>query len=53
MRDERAFLTWVAAHTATPPESYRTIKLANLGLVQVSDGDAEQLEFGPSQCAVG
>ncbi len=53
IRDERAFLTWVAAHTATPPESYRTIKLANLGLVQVSDGDAERLEFGPSQCAIG
>jgi glyoxylase-like metal-dependent hydrolase (beta-lactamase superfamily II) len=52
MRDEPAFLSWVAAHTATPPESYRTIKLANLGLAHVSDEDAERLEFGPSQCAV-
>jgi glyoxylase-like metal-dependent hydrolase (beta-lactamase superfamily II) len=53
MRDERTFLAWVAAHATTPPESYRTIKHANLGLVQVSDADAERLEFGPSQCAVG
>jgi glyoxylase-like metal-dependent hydrolase (beta-lactamase superfamily II) len=53
LADERAFLSWVAAHTTTPPESYRTIKLANLGLVSVPEADAEQLEFGPNQCAVG
>jgi len=53
MRDERAFLSWVAANTPAPPESYRTIKLANLGLVDVSEADAEILEFGPNQCAIG
>ena len=47
------FLAWVAAHTPTPPESYRTIKLANLGLVDVAEADAEVLEAGPSQCAIG
>ena len=53
IQDERAFLAWVAAHTPTAPESYRTIKLANLGLVDVAEADAEVLEAGPSQCAIG
>ena len=52
IQDEGKFLGWVADNTPTPPESYRTIKLANLGLVEVSDADAEILEFGPNQCAV-
>jgi glyoxylase-like metal-dependent hydrolase (beta-lactamase superfamily II) len=52
VRDETAFLSWVAAHTPPPPESYRAIKQANLGLLEVSDQDAEILEFGPNQCAV-
>ncbi len=41
IQDPRAFLAWVTAHTTTPPEAYRTIKLANLGLVDVADADAE------------
>src|SRR5436190_5464594 len=53
IQDPRAFLAWVTAHTTTPPEAYRTIKLANLGLVDVADADAETLEFGPNVCAVG
>lgn len=52
IQDERTFLAWVAANTPAPPESYRTIKLANLGLLDVSDADAEILEFGPNQCAI-
>lgn len=52
IQDERTFLAWVAANTPPPPESYRTIKLANLGLADVSEADAETLEFGPNQCAV-
>jgi glyoxylase-like metal-dependent hydrolase (beta-lactamase superfamily II) len=52
IRDEAAFLQWVAHNTPPQPESYRTIKLANLGLVDVSETDAEALEFGPNQCAV-
>jgi len=52
IRDEAALLAWVAHSTPAPPESYRTIKLANLGLVDVSETDAEILEFGPNQCAV-
>src|SRR5207245_11294806 len=53
IQDEQVFLAWVAAPTAQPPEAYRTIKLANLGLVDVTDADAETLEFGPNACAVG
>src|SRR3989441_3633290 len=53
LQEERAFLAWVADHTATPPESYRGIKLANLGLAEISEAEAEVLEFGPNQCAVG
>ena len=52
IQEKREFLAWVADHTAAAPESYRTIKLANLGLVEVADADAEALEFGPNQCAV-
>lgn len=50
--DEAAFLRWVMRHNAPPPDAYRTIKLANLGLVTLSDADVEALEFGPNQCAV-
>ena len=52
IQDERAFLQWLAQHQTTPPEAYRTIKLTNLGLVDVSDSDADLLESGPNQCAV-
>ena len=52
IQDEGAFLRWVADHQAVPPEAYRTIKLANLGLVDLSDSDATMLESGPNQCAV-
>src|SRR5437763_520288 len=53
IQDRRAFLKWVSDHTSAPPEAYRTIKLANLGLVEVPDAEAEILEFGPNACAIG
>ncbi len=53
IRDPRAFLAWVAAHTTAPPDAYRSIKLANLGLLEVADAEAEALEVGPNVCAVG
>jgi glyoxylase-like metal-dependent hydrolase (beta-lactamase superfamily II)/rhodanese-related sulfurtransferase len=52
IRDPHAFRAWIAHHTTTPPDNYRTIKLANLGLVELSANDAETLEFGANQCAV-
>lgn len=53
IQDEQQFLRWIADHQASFPDAYRTIKEANLGLVEVSDADAEMLESGPNQCAVG
>jgi glyoxylase-like metal-dependent hydrolase (beta-lactamase superfamily II) len=50
--DEAAFRAWVAAHTPPPPERYRTIKLANLGLLELAEADAAALECGPNLCAV-
>jgi len=52
IQDEAAFLQWIADHRTTFPEAYRTIKKANLGLVDVSEPEAESLESGPNQCAV-
>ena len=53
IQDEQQFLRWIADHQASFPDAYRTIKEANLGLVDLSDADAEVLESGPNQCAVG
>jgi len=52
IQDERTFLAWVAEHQTTPPAAYRTIKLANLGLAEVTEADANLLESGPNQCAI-
>lgn len=52
LRDRVEFLSWVAAHNTPPPVAYGTIKLVNLGLVDVSDAQAETLESGPNLCAV-
>ena len=52
IQDERVFLKWIADHQTNFPDAYRTIKEANLGLLELSDSDAEILESGPNQCAV-
>ena len=52
IQDEHRFLRWIADHTSTFPDAYRTIKEANLGLIEVSAADAEILESGPNQCAI-
>ena len=51
IQDERSFLRWLSDRRSTPPDAYRTIKLANLGLEEIGDADAEALEFGANQCA--
>jgi len=53
IQDERTFLQWIADRSTTFPDAYRTIKEINLALAEVSDADAEMLESGPNQCAVG
>jgi len=52
IQSEQEFRDWVERNTRPAPQSYRTIKLANLGLATLSDADAELVEFGPNQCAV-
>lgn len=52
IQDEQTFLKWIAEHASTFPDAYRTIKEANLGLVELSEADAEILESGPNQCAI-
>ena len=52
LADEPAFAAWVAARCSPFPEAYRTIKLANLGLVAVDEDDAQELEGGRNQCAL-
>ena len=52
IQTEREFLDWVS-RTPPPPDTYRTIKLANLGLLELSDADIEILEAGANQCAAG
>ena len=47
------FAGWVASHVRTFPEAYRTIKAVNIGLVEVSDADAQVLEIGRNECALG
>ena len=53
IKDETTFLRWIADHDTAPPEVYRTIKLANLGLADLTESDIETAEAGPNQCAVG
>jgi len=52
IQDQQVFLKWIADHATNFPAAYRTIKETNLGLVGLSDADADILESGPNQCAV-
>jgi glyoxylase-like metal-dependent hydrolase (beta-lactamase superfamily II) len=52
IQDERVFLQWIADHATNFPDAYRPIKEANLGLVELTEADAEVLESGSNQCAV-
>ena len=41
------------AKKASFPESYRRIKAVNVGLAPVSETEAEELEVGRNECALG
>lgn len=49
--DRTAFLAW-AGRPASFPEAYRTIKAVNVGLREVDEREAEELEVGRNECAV-
>jgi len=46
------FRNWVAARVGGFPDTYRTIKLANLGLLLPNQEEAAILEAGKNQCAL-
>ncbi|MBI5836575.1 MAG: MBL fold metallo-hydrolase [Candidatus Eisenbacteria bacterium] len=51
--DREEFLRWVEARGAGFPDAYRTIKAVNVGLVEVDEAGAEELEVGRNECALG
>jgi glyoxylase-like metal-dependent hydrolase (beta-lactamase superfamily II) len=46
-------LAAIQAANAEVPDAYRRIKTANLGLARVSAAEADELEAGRNQCALG
>lgn len=52
LRDEAAFHAWVAARSGSYPDAYRSIKLANLGLLALDQEESAILEAGKNQCAL-
>jgi glyoxylase-like metal-dependent hydrolase (beta-lactamase superfamily II) len=48
-----AFTRWVAARGASFPEAYRKIKGVNIGLFPVDEKEAQELEVGKNECALG
>ncbi len=53
LADRESLARWVLDRTATAPAAYPTIKAVNVGLRMVSELEAEELEVGKHECAVG
>jgi glyoxylase-like metal-dependent hydrolase (beta-lactamase superfamily II) len=53
LADPAAFRTWVTEHVSTPPEAYRKIKAINVDLLEVDPTQADELEAGKNECALG
>jgi glyoxylase-like metal-dependent hydrolase (beta-lactamase superfamily II) len=51
--DEAEFVAWVKKKVGSSPEAYRKIKAINLGLLRVFDLEAQELEGGKNECALG
>ncbi|MDH3291281.1 MAG: MBL fold metallo-hydrolase [Gemmatimonadota bacterium] len=51
--DPDAFARWVESKTVSFPEAYRRIKAVNVGLLPVDGRQAEELEVGKNECALG
>jgi glyoxylase-like metal-dependent hydrolase (beta-lactamase superfamily II) len=51
--DQAAFLAWVGSKVGKVPDAYRKIKAVNLGLLEVWEMEAQELEGGRNECAVG
>lgn len=50
---EAEFRATVRRHLSTPPEAYRTIKAINVGLESATPEEAQVLEAGKNECALG
>jgi hypothetical protein len=53
IRDRKAFVDWVESRSAGFPEAYRTIKAVNVGLATADEQQADELEVGRNECALG
>jgi glyoxylase-like metal-dependent hydrolase (beta-lactamase superfamily II) len=53
IEDRDAFIAWVLQRESPFPEAYRHIKAINIGLASVSEEEAEELEVGRNECALG
>lgn len=50
---EAEFRDTVRRHVSTPPDAYRAIKAINVGLATATPAEAEVLEAGKNECALG
>ena len=53
LRHRDAFIEWVERQAAPFPDAYKQIKAVNVGLLAVDDRQAEELEIGRNECALG
>jgi glyoxylase-like metal-dependent hydrolase (beta-lactamase superfamily II) len=53
LETEDEFRGWVESHVSSPPEAYPHIKAINVGLAEVTPQQADILEAGKNECAVG
>jgi glyoxylase-like metal-dependent hydrolase (beta-lactamase superfamily II) len=53
LRSEPEFVAWVLSKIGASPDAYRKIKAVNLGLLQVWEMEAQELETGKNACALG
>ncbi len=47
------FIGWVGGQAASFPEAYKKIKAINVGLLDVDEATADELEIGKNECALG
>jgi glyoxylase-like metal-dependent hydrolase (beta-lactamase superfamily II) len=52
-KDLDSFLSWIESRIATFPEAYRKIKAINVGLLEVGEDEALELESGKHECGLG
>ena len=47
------FTAWILERESAFPEAYRRIKAVNIGLAAVTEDEADELEVGRNECALG